>query len=542
MIKKILLFVLFPFLFFAQSGFIETPDQLYYSIDNKKPRGDEVFKETYKKPPVVDLSGLMPSPGFQGGAGNCAAWASGYACKTFQEVIERGYNPQKQEHQFSPSFLYNLVNKGENKGSTFPDVFNAMINTGCATLKTMPYTEDYLLQPGKEAFREAGNYKIKTYKRIQEGSGRLNAIRSSLAAGQPVLVAMKVYDDFYTLRAGIYSEVKGKLSGGHGMCIVGYDDQNRTFKLINSWGTDWGDQGYCKIAYDVIDRLIMEAYLIYDIVETKQTNVPKAPDNPRASEGNAGGYVDISWEKVSDAASYLLYRSDNQKESLKLLKEVDSNYYRDEKVLDNVKYIYAVKAKNASGTSSFSEIACGWASKEELGIPGNVTSTLIDNIPELSWDAVSNAEGYYIYRWTDKQKDYTRLATSKDESFRDVSIPAQNHSDMTYYYLVTAFKNDEESKAGNRVQAFVKAGQAQKADSKKIPEGSQYTILPSQKQKSYTQGWDTRDFYDDAYITKFFEQARKAEEEAFRKMKREEEDYFKHLREAEEAYKKGQEY
>ena len=34
------------------------------------------------------------------------------------------------------------------------------------------------------------------------------------------------------------------------MVLVGYDDSQNAFKLINSWGTEWGEEGYAWVDYD----------------------------------------------------------------------------------------------------------------------------------------------------------------------------------------------------------------------------------------------------------------------------------------------------
>jgi C1A family cysteine protease len=44
-----------------------------------------------------------------------------------------------------------------------------------------------------------------------------------------------------------------QVEGGHSMALVGYDDQHRVFIVRNSFGTDWGDQGYGYLSYDFFD-------------------------------------------------------------------------------------------------------------------------------------------------------------------------------------------------------------------------------------------------------------------------------------------------
>ena len=46
--------------------------------------------------------------------------------------------------------------------------------------------------------------------------------------------------------------------GEHAMCIVGYDDNfnGGSFIIRNSWGVQWGKQGYGYIQYEMIDYFI----------------------------------------------------------------------------------------------------------------------------------------------------------------------------------------------------------------------------------------------------------------------------------------------
>ncbi len=40
-----------------------------------------------------------------------------------------------------------------------------------------------------------------------------------------------------------------KVVGGHAVMCVGYDDQAQQFTIRNSWGTQWGQNGYFKMPY-----------------------------------------------------------------------------------------------------------------------------------------------------------------------------------------------------------------------------------------------------------------------------------------------------
>jgi hypothetical protein len=65
----------------------------------------------------------------------------------------------------------------------------------------------------------------------------------------PILVAFRVYEDFYYYTGGIYEYTSGALVGGHAVSIVGYDTTGPIDYWIvkNSWGASWGESGYFRI-------------------------------------------------------------------------------------------------------------------------------------------------------------------------------------------------------------------------------------------------------------------------------------------------------
>lgn len=65
----------------------------------------------------------------------------------------------------------------------------------------------------------------------------------------PLMTGMKTYEDFYYYRGGIYKNVYGKKKGHHAIALIGYDDRSRYWIGKNSWGTEWGEKGWFRIAY-----------------------------------------------------------------------------------------------------------------------------------------------------------------------------------------------------------------------------------------------------------------------------------------------------
>ena len=61
--------------------------------------------------------------------------------------------------------------------------------------------------------------------------------------------------------------------GAHSVILTGYDMNKRVFKFKNSWGKNWGENGYGTISFDVVDKYVT-AQLHYAKVEG-QVKIPK---------------------------------------------------------------------------------------------------------------------------------------------------------------------------------------------------------------------------------------------------------------------------
>ena len=76
------------------------------------------------------------------------------------------------------------------------------------------------------------------------------AIKRALIEYGPLIICAYLWRDFYYYHGGIYHHKWGRIIGGHVMALVGYDDEQRCWIIKNSWGTEWGEDGWLRIAYD----------------------------------------------------------------------------------------------------------------------------------------------------------------------------------------------------------------------------------------------------------------------------------------------------
>ena len=80
-----------------------------------------------------------------------------------------------------------------------------------------------------------------------------NARREFLDKTGPVVACLAVYRDFMFYKEGVYRHVTGDLVGYHAVSCVGYSEDEQCWICKNSWGTEWGETGYFKIAYGEAD-------------------------------------------------------------------------------------------------------------------------------------------------------------------------------------------------------------------------------------------------------------------------------------------------
>jgi transcription initiation factor IIF auxiliary subunit len=245
----------------VSGGHLLDPEELV-KIPNWNP--PETVERLYSSSPVKDLrynqngERMFPEVGRQG-MNDCTAWASAYYLKTYLEAVDNNWTPDRSSRIFSPSFVYNQINGGQDRGSSVVNALKLMNQVGASTLKTMPYTKNYTAKPTKAAFSEAKKYKISSYYSLKS----LSEIKQALQHGHPILIGIVTDSTFNSGRYKIYNKEMrknardrlGSSHGRHAMVITGYDDTRQALLLLNSWGATWGEDGYCWVSYDVIGKI-----------------------------------------------------------------------------------------------------------------------------------------------------------------------------------------------------------------------------------------------------------------------------------------------
>jgi C1A family cysteine protease len=211
-----------------------------------------VVVEPPPPPPSTSLVQVKPMPPVmnQGGEGACAAFAIGYAARSVEY-----YNKTKDSSKtFSPEHLYNQVKFGEDcySGTAMQTALEFIIANGILPLSSMPYssTNGCSLQPTELQKQEALAYKIDGF--VKMYTTDIATIKGMIQKNKPVIIG--IVTDYAFDNAGlgfIWKTPNSTYSIPHCIVICGYDDTKNAYLIMNSWGTGWGDKGYCWMDYDL---------------------------------------------------------------------------------------------------------------------------------------------------------------------------------------------------------------------------------------------------------------------------------------------------
>ena len=169
-----------------------------------------------------------------------------------------------------------------------------------------------------------------------------------------------------------------------------------------------------------------------NIVSGKVKTVTPKPSAPVVKIGNSAtsGKPMLTWNAVSGATSYKVYRATSQNGTYSLLGTVTATSYTNTGAKAGTTYYYKVKAVNSAGESAYSNIVSGRATVTTLTMGHSSTS----GKPQLTWKAVSGAASYRVYRATAKNGAYSVINTSKALTYTNTGAALGT----TYYYKVEA--------------------------------------------------------------------------------------------------------
>jgi C1A family cysteine protease len=188
-------------------------------------------------PDVFRLEGFPPCWD-QGSLGSCVG--HGVAAAVWWERHKLSSNPTIPSRlmiYYGARSIEHTIK--QDSGAAIRDGVKAAHKLGVCRETVWPYIESkFARKPTAKALVEASQHRV-----------------PAIFEGFPVIVGFSAYDNFEsdeTAKTGLVSMPNGKLIGGHCVLVVGWDDAYQQFICRNSWGTEWGQQGYFRIPYDYL--------------------------------------------------------------------------------------------------------------------------------------------------------------------------------------------------------------------------------------------------------------------------------------------------
>jgi len=200
----------------------------------------------------VDLRDHMPPIYDQGNLNSCTANA---ICAAYEyDQIKQG-----EKDPFMPSRLFVYYNEREvegtvNKdgGAMIIDGMNSINRVGVCHELLWPYEVDKCtVKPTDDCYEEAKKHRSIKYKKVDQTKDQ---IKQCLIEGYPIVFGFAVYPSFMTpevRKTGIMPMPKPdeESIGGHAVVLVGIDDEKQAALVRNSWGPNWGLNGYFWMPY-----------------------------------------------------------------------------------------------------------------------------------------------------------------------------------------------------------------------------------------------------------------------------------------------------
>jgi len=140
------------------------------------------------------------------------------------------------------------------------------------------------------------------------------------------------------------------------------------------------------------------------------------PDPPSSLNATAisSSQINLSWTNVPDEDGYKLYRSLSASGTYSQIETLGANVttYSNTDLNPNTQYCYKVESYNSAGSSGYSPYDCATTDQDLPSSPSWFTATTYSNSQiNVSWEDVTNEDGYKLYRSLSASGTYSQIET-----------------------------------------------------------------------------------------------------------------------------------
>ena len=233
-------------------------------------------------PSSFSLEKYVPFVLNQGQTSACVGFSTLYYGLSTSYNFKYGYTKQMEKYanSFDPYFIYSKMKMNQNdcdEGLIMADALDEIIKVGAKKLFYPPFLtcdSSWNDEKLRNVYEYTKPYKIDTWYSLEkENINLINNIKYYIAKGSPIMFGANINSSLQPYGSSNLSGVKsdglwnpsntGNGTSGHAMCVVGYDNYKYggSFRVVNSWGKDYGDNGFLWIRYNDFKKYAKEIYL-----------------------------------------------------------------------------------------------------------------------------------------------------------------------------------------------------------------------------------------------------------------------------------------
>ena len=258
---------------------------------------------------VKEFELKIPRVKSQGNVGSCGAHVLSCIVEYFN-YIQHGIRTE-----MSVGYIYGNRKETTHKGTglILRDALKTLRMYGDVTKADFPYNiempeAEYKYKKQADELYEKGYVsRISAYYRVKT----VNEIKAALRHGHPIAIGVKWYSDMKVKNGLLTTDYKG-YQGGHCMLLYGWNEKG--WKVQNSWGRSFGNNGTCIIPYDMP---IHEAWAVVD-------NIKDGLELKKPLSSSTGKQVAKVINKIGNVAKQVDEKIDTKTITNKINKKVNS--------------------------------------------------------------------------------------------------------------------------------------------------------------------------------------------------------------------------
>jgi len=247
---------------FVNFGYQEDNPQLFYK--------DYLFKDspmatTSIMSEEISIKQYFKEVSNQYNIGSCTSNATADSVES-QIILRKGVTPAEIPDLSRLFIYYNSRNLDTpptcsiDGGAKIRFCFDSIRRHGVCKEATWGYDSSKInIQPNWLSYKEAIQNKITAFYRIEttDEDERFEQILKALNNKNPVVFGILLFNSFRSVKSDIIIQTSKNLLddpilGNHAMVVTGWSKSRNCWELRNSWGTQFGVNGYCYMAKDYL--------------------------------------------------------------------------------------------------------------------------------------------------------------------------------------------------------------------------------------------------------------------------------------------------